>query len=59
MLDSLQLTMNKRVATPANWRNGGECMVLPNVSKDDAAKLFPKHRIAEVCVRRADFISGL
>lgn len=48
VLDSLQLTLNKKVATPANWRNGGECMVLPSVSKDDAAKLFPQHRVAEV-----------
>lgn len=50
MLDSLQLTMNKKVATPANWKAGGECMVLPSVSKDDAAKLFPEHRIQSVSV---------
>lgn len=48
MLDSLQLTMEKKVATPANWQSGGECMVLPNVSKDEASKLFPQHRIASV-----------
>lgn len=48
VLDSLQLTMYQKVATPANWVNGGECMVLPSVSKDEAAKLFPKHRTAEV-----------
>lgn len=48
VLDSLQLTMNKKVATPANWKAGGECMVLPSVSKDDAAKLFPEHRIQSV-----------
>ena len=48
VLDSLQHTMYQKVATPANWVNGGECMVLPSVSKDEAAKLFPKHRTAEV-----------
>jgi len=48
VLDSLQLTMYQKVATPANWQSGGECMVLPSVSKDEAAKLFPQHRIAPV-----------
>lgn len=48
VLDSLQLTMYKKVATPANWTPGSECMVLPSVSKDEAAKLFPQHRVADV-----------
>eukprot|EP00800_Vazella_pourtalesii_P012123 TRINITY_DN2881_c0_g1_i1.p1 TRINITY_DN2881_c0_g1~~TRINITY_DN2881_c0_g1_i1.p1 ORF type:complete len:229 (+),score=53.43 TRINITY_DN2881_c0_g1_i1:55-741(+) len=43
VVDSLQLTANKKVATPANWENGGECMVLPTVSADDAKTLFPDH----------------
>lgn len=41
-LDSLQLTASYKVATPANWSNGDDCIVLPSVSSDDAAKLFPK-----------------
>jgi alkyl hydroperoxide reductase subunit AhpC len=41
-LDSLQLTANFKVATPANWSNGEDCIVLPSVSNDDAAQLFPK-----------------
>ena len=48
VLDSLQLTMYQKGATPANWQSGGECMVLPSVRKDEAAKLFPQHRIAPV-----------
>lgn len=48
VIDSLQLTAYKKVATPANWNDGGECMVLPNVSEGDAKKLFPLHRTVEV-----------
>lgn len=42
VVDSLQLTANKKVATPANWKSGEKCMVLPSVKKEDEAKLFPK-----------------
>eukprot|EP00057_Strongylocentrotus_purpuratus_P009103 XP_011663577.1 PREDICTED: peroxiredoxin-6 [Strongylocentrotus purpuratus] len=44
VIDSLQLTATKRVATPADWKSGEDCMVLPNISEEDAAKLFPQHR---------------
>lgn len=49
VLDSLQLTANKKVATPADWKNGQDCMVLPTVKPEDVPKLFPKGvRIEEV-----------
>ena len=48
VVDSLQLTVNKKVATPANWQNGGDCMILPTVSADEAKTLFPAHQIKEV-----------
>ena len=48
VVDSLQLTAFKKVATPANWQNGGPCMVLPTVTPEDAAKLFPEHKVASV-----------
>lgn len=41
VLDSLQLTARKKVATPANWQPGGSCMVLPTLSDDDAKQMFP------------------
>ena len=41
-LDSLQLTARHKVATPANWREGEDCIVSPAVSDGDAHKLFPK-----------------
>ena len=42
VIDSLQLTANHKVATPVNWRNGQDCIVLPAISDDEATKLFPK-----------------
>ena len=48
VIESLQLTLNKKVATPANWENGGECMVLPTVSADEAKTLFPNHYVKEM-----------
>ena len=42
VIDSLQLTANHKVATPVNWQNGQDCIVLPSISNDDANRLFPK-----------------
>lgn len=42
VVDSLQLTASKKVATPADWKSGGDCMVLPTVKPEDVSKLFPK-----------------
>ncbi|HVM89538.1 MAG TPA: peroxiredoxin [Puia sp.] len=42
VLDSLQLTANYSVATPANWKEGEDVIVVPAVSTEDAQKKFPK-----------------
>lgn len=42
VIDSLQLTAQHRVATPADWQAGQDCIVTPAVSDAEAAKLFPK-----------------
>ena len=42
VIDSLQLTAVHKVATPANWEDGQDCIVVPALSDDDATKLFPK-----------------
>jgi alkyl hydroperoxide reductase subunit AhpC len=42
VIDSLQLTANYKVATPANWKNGEEVVVSPAIATEDAKKLFPK-----------------
>jgi len=42
VIDSLQLTVNHKVATPADWKQGTDCIISPSVSDADAEKLFPK-----------------
>lgn len=42
LLDSLQLTDGYKVATPVNWEEGEDVIVVPSVSDEDADKLFPK-----------------
>src|SRR3982751_2155113 len=42
VVDSLQLTANYSVATPANWKHGEDVIVVPAVSTEDALKKFPK-----------------
>jgi alkyl hydroperoxide reductase subunit AhpC len=41
VIDSLQLTDNYKVATPANWKQGQDVIIVPSLSNDDAKKLFP------------------
>uniref|UniRef100_A0A7S0RJK0 Peroxiredoxin n=1 Tax=Pyramimonas obovata TaxID=1411642 RepID=A0A7S0RJK0_9CHLO len=40
VIDSLQLTANHKVATPANWTHGGKVMVLPTLADAEAKELF-------------------
>ncbi len=42
VIDSLQLTDYHSVATPGNWQDGGDCVVVPSISTEDAKKKFPK-----------------
>ena len=42
VIDSLQLTANHSVATPANWNHGEDVIVVPSVSTEDAIAKFPK-----------------
>jgi alkyl hydroperoxide reductase subunit AhpC len=42
VVDSLQLTANHSVATPADWKHGEDVIVVPAVSTEDAIKKFPK-----------------
>ena len=42
VIDSLQLTANYQVATPADWVNGDDVIIVPAVSNEDALVKFPK-----------------
>ena len=41
-MDSLQLTADYSVATPVNWKDGDDCIVVPALSDDEAKEKFPK-----------------
>ncbi|MBW8745344.1 MAG: peroxiredoxin [Sphingomonas sp.] len=41
VIDSIQLTAQHKVATPANWEVGDDVIIVPSVSDTDAAALFP------------------
>jgi len=42
VLDSMQLTVAHKVATPVNWKPGDDVIIAGSVSDDDAKKLFPQ-----------------
>jgi alkyl hydroperoxide reductase subunit AhpC len=42
VIDSLQLTAQHSVATPANWQDGEDVIVVPSVSTEEAHLKFPK-----------------
>ena len=41
VLDSMQLTAQYKVATPVNWKNGEDVIIVPTVSDEEADQLFP------------------
>jgi thioredoxin-dependent peroxiredoxin len=42
VIDSLQLTAEYKLATPADWNEGQDCIVVPAVSDADAEQMFPQ-----------------
>jgi alkyl hydroperoxide reductase subunit AhpC len=42
VLDSLQLTANHKVSTPANWKPGDEVIIAGSVSDEEAKKTYPQ-----------------
>jgi alkyl hydroperoxide reductase subunit AhpC len=41
VLDSMQLTAKHQVATPVNWKQGGDVIIAPSVSDEEAKKKYP------------------
>lgn len=41
VIDSMQLTAKHKVATPANWKQGGDVIILPAVSDEEAKQKYP------------------
>jgi alkyl hydroperoxide reductase subunit AhpC len=42
VVDSLQLTDNYKVATPVNWEDGDDVIIVPSLSDEDAKTRFPE-----------------
>jgi alkyl hydroperoxide reductase subunit AhpC len=42
VLDSMQLTLEHKVATPVNWKQGEDVIIVTSVNDEDAKKLFPE-----------------
>ena len=42
VLDSIQLTARHKVATPVNWQNGEDVIIVPAVSDEEAKEKFPQ-----------------
>ena len=51
VIDSMQLTSRHKVATPADWKQGGDVIITGAVSNDDAAKLFPGFKTVKPYLR--------
>lgn len=42
VLDSMQLTAEHKVATPVNWQDGDDVIIVPAVSNEEAEKVYPQ-----------------
>ena len=42
VIDSIQLTAAHKVATPANWKDGGDCIIVPAVCEEEAKAKYPQ-----------------
>lgn len=52
VIDSLQLTANYSVATPANWKHGEDVVVAPAIKTEDIPAKFPKgHQVIKPYLR--------
>lgn len=55
VIDSLQLTANHQLATPADWQKGDDVVIAPSVSDEEAAKRFPGFKTVKPYLRTTQF----
>jgi alkyl hydroperoxide reductase subunit AhpC len=51
VIDSMQLTAKHKVATPANWQQGGDVIITGAVSNEEADKIFPGYKTVKPYLR--------
>jgi thioredoxin-dependent peroxiredoxin len=54
VIDSIQLTANHKVATPANWKNGDDVIITGAVSNDEAQTKFPGFKTLKPYLRTTE-----
>ena len=54
VIDSLQLTAEQSLATPANWKAGERCVIAPSVSDEEAKERFPGFETVKPYLRLTD-----
>lgn len=55
VIDSLQLTAEKQLATPADWNAGDDVIISPSVSQEDANSRFPNHTVIKPYLRTVKY----
>lgn len=53
VLDSMQLTAKHKVATPANWKPGGDVILTAAISNEEAEREFPGYKTVKPYLRTA------
>ncbi len=52
VIDSLQLTDNHQVATPVNWKNGDDCVIVPSITdENELNEKFPGYTVVKPYLR--------
>jgi peroxiredoxin len=51
VIDSLQLTANKKLATPADWKPGEDAIISPSVNDEEAKEQFPGYKTIKSYLR--------
>jgi len=55
VIDSLQLTANQKLATPADWKPGDNAIISPSVSDEEAKEKFPDYKEIKPYLRTTSY----
>lgn len=55
VIDSLQLTANQKLATPADWKPGDDAIISPSVSDEEAKEKFPDYKEIKPYLRTTSY----
>lgn len=55
VIDSLQLTADHKLATPADWKQGDDAIISPSVSDEEAKEKFPNYKEVKPYLRTTSY----